>query len=670
MWITFLLCCAALLALLYVPGTFAAKAVGLRNIEAIAVAPLISVALFAILGIAMDVLGLKGPQPVLLASLLFAVGFAVAFFIRKAKLVEPSGYADLSRLDFAELGIAVCVCCIAMAALFLRNIDGADSFLECSDNVFHLNVIQSMLDGASLSMLHITQYAAMDSAQAPFSTSGGFYPAGWHILISMACSMVGSVPAVGENAGAFVFSGVVFALGMGVFLKTVFPGKKGVAAVGSFTFCACAAFPLAPLVVHQVYPNFVGLCCLPGLTALFVARMNESKGPADLFKALGVLVVPVFGCAILHPNAVIAFIVTAVAFLIFYPWSNLVASGSMSVAARVGIPLGLVVAFICVWLGLMDTPLFFSVTSYLWDWTIDPGSALFSALTFGFVLGVPQLVFALFVAAGFVLCLLKSETRWLCLALTVFLGIFFFNACGDPVLKKLFAGYFYTDAERTAALAAIAGVPCAAFGLYSVLNFLKKKSVAFLAGKLPNSVAAFAVPGVVLLAFCYAAYTPCFPSSDNETALGCRTHELRESSIVAFRQAFTNEEKLFCNKTKEITGCDSLILNMPQDGSVFAYAVCGLNVYFKNYCVSGDTANSCLIQAGLSSIASDAEVRNAVIETGAKYVILLDPGDEKKVTATGAYTGSVGWEGFNGLENNSSFKLVLEDGTRKLYEIV
>ncbi len=670
MWITFCLCCVTLLALLYVPGAFAAKVAGFRAAETVAVAPLISIALFAVLGVVLDLLGLKGTQPVLIASLLCAVTFAAVFFARKLRQKEPPSQMGISWPYVAELSIAVCVCCIAMAVLFLRNIDGADSFLECSDNVFHLNVIQSMLDGASLSVLHITQYAAMDASQSPFSPSGGFYPAGWHILVSMACSAVGTVPAIGENAGAFVFAGVVFPLGMAVLLKTVFPCKKGVAAVGSLAFCACAAFPLAPLDVHQVYPNFAALCCLPGLVAFFVARMDKSKKAVDLLKLVGLLIVPALGCAILHPNAVIAFAMMAVAFLVFYPWANLTEGGSLPTAARVGIPLGIVVVFICVWLGLMDTPLFSGVTSYLWSWTTAPGNALFLTLSFGFVLAIPQVVFAFFVVLGFVLCLLKRETRWLCLALAVFLVVFFFNACGDPVLKKLFAGYFYTDAERTAALAAIAGIPCASFGLYSAVAFLRERSAVLLADRAPSFVGAYVVPGVALLAFCYAAYTPYFPFSEDKTALGYRSHELRENSIVAYRKAFTNEEKLFCNKAKEITGPDALVLNKPQDGSVFSYAICGLNVYFKNYWASGDTENSRLIQAGLSSIGTDAAVKNAVVETGAKYVIVLDRGDEKKVSATGAITDETGWDGFKGLEDNNSFKLVLEDGTRKLYEIV
>ena len=667
MWITFLACCMALLALLYIPGTVIAKVVGLQGPEAVAVAPLVSVALFAVLGIVMGLLGLKGVQPVLYSALLLIVVFVLLVAVRGKRGIQLKG-EGLSCSYVVELGVSVLVCSVVMAALFLRNIDGADSFLEFADNVFHLNVIEAMLNGGSLSILHVTQYSGMESpAQTPYSMDGGFYPAGWHILVAMSCYMSSASATIGENAGAFTFAAIVFPVGVSVLLKSVFPDRKGIAAVGSFAYCACAAFPLAPLDVHQIYPNFAAMCALPGLVAFFALRMRKIGSVPDLLKTAVLLIVPLLGCAVFHPNVFIAFFVAVYSFLLVYPWSGIF-SGERRVAC-VLIPVAVSVVFVIGWVAIANTPIFSGVTSFLWEWTISPSEALFSAISFGLVLRIPQFVFALFAVIGFVACLKRPNSRWLSLSLALFLLIYFFNACGDPEMKRLFAGYWYTDAERTAALAALMAVPCAAVGLYSFALAAYRAVCGVIAGKVPARVLLPSVAGVVVFVFCLVAYMPYLPFSSSPTALGYRMNELRSSSVVAYRAFFTSAEKAFCDEAKAVVG-DDLVLNMPQDGSQFAYSVCGLNVYYKGYVDDNDSSESKLIRGNLSNIGSNKEIEQLVEASAAKYVIVLDRGDLSKADSVIWGTpGDPGWEGFRDLDDNSSFKLILEDGCLKLYEI-
>lgn len=667
MWITFLVCCMALLVLLYVPGSIIAKAVGLRGPEVVAVAPLNSVALFAVLGIVMGLLELKGVQPVLCSSLLLLVVFVLVIILKRRRGIQPKG-EGLSYSYAAELGISIVVCSVVMAALFLRNIDGADSFLEFADNVFHLNVIEAMLNGSSLSILHVTQYSDMEfPAQTPYSADGGFYPAGWHILVAMSCYMSGATATIGENAGAFTFAAVVFPVEMSILLKSVFPDRKGIAAIGSFAYCACAAFPLAPLDVHQIYPNFAAMCVLPGLVAFLILGVRKAGSGTDLFKTAALLIIPLLGCAVLHPNVFIAFFVVVFSFLLVYPWGELFAGERRRLCVL--IPVSASVVFVVGWILVANTPVFSGVTSFLWEWTISPSEALLSAISFGLVLRIPQFVFALFVVIGFIVCLKKPSSRWLSLSLALFLVVYFFNACGDPETKRLFAGYWYTDPERTAALVALMAVPCAAVGLHSLVSLVYRAISKAVSGRVSERVLLPGVAGVIAFVFCLAAYMPYFPFSSDPTALGYRMNELRNSSVVAYRPFFTSAEKAFCDEAKAVVG-DSLVLNMPQDGSQFAYAVCGLNVYYKSYVDDDDSAESKLIRGNLSSIGSNKEVEELVEASTAKYVIVLDRGDLSRAdSAIWGTPGDPGWEGFNGLDDNGSFKLVLENGDLKLYEI-
>lgn len=671
MWLSFVLCCMALLAVLYVPGALASKAAGLSPFEVLVLAPLTSVALYAALGILLDASGLRGLGSLSMGAIACSLLFLALLLIRRYQNKRQASRARVDRGVVVELAVSVCVCSVAMAYLYVKALGGADSFLECSDNAFHLNQIKAMLDGGSLSLLHAGQYSAMSyAAQAPFSISGSFYPAGWHILVALACSLTGAPATVGENAGAFVFAGIVFSSGMALLLKSVFPSKRGVAAVGSFALCSCAAFPLSPLVVHQIYPNFAALCALPGLMAFIVMRMDEACGKTDLAKTVALLLVPLFGCAALHPNVVIALLVMSVSMLVLYPWGRLSRSSKPGFVHRISIPFAIVVVFICGWAVSIDTPIFSGVTSYLWSWTIPPVDAFVRALSFGFVLGIPQLVFAVFVALGFLVCAKERRSRWVCLSLIAFLVIFFFNACGTPEVKKIFAGYWYTDAERTAALVALAAIPCAAVGLFTLLDYSWRKTSVVVAKKGSTPLLQYAMSCAIVVCFCVVAYMPYFPFSGSPTAIGFRRIELHDGSVAGQRTVFTEEEKEFCDKARVIAG-DDLVLNVPQDGSMFSYSVCGLNVYYKSFVSSEDSSDSQLIRTQLSSYENNDAVRKAVAAAGARFVIVLDKGDPERVDfhLWGDYN-DYGWEGFRGLDGNSSFRLVLEDGTRRLYEIV
>ena len=69
------------------------------------------------------------------------------------------------------------------------------------------------------------------------------------------------------------------------------------------------------------------------------------------------------------------------------------------------------------------------------------------------------------------------------------------------------------------------------------------------------------------------------------------------------------------------------MINQPNDGSVFSYALDGLDVMYRrmrDYGGSGETDGSKLIRLHLDEITTNEEVRHAVEETGAEYVLQLD----------------------------------------------
>lgn len=104
-------------------------------------------------------------------------------------------------------------------------------------------------------------------------------------------------------------------------------------------------------------------------------------------------------------------------------------------------------------------------------------------------------------------------------------------------------------------------------------------------------------------------------------------HYLMESGYdEGEEQVYSAEEQRFVRKVLEMIPGGALVINQPHDGSAFAYGLDGLNTYFRHIDTEGTTEQSRTIRDHLSDIATDSTVREAVRNSGAQYVLLLDQG--------------------------------------------
>ena len=213
MWITFAMVCLTCL-LLFVPGFLLLRLLNLTGIGLFSGAVAISGLIFVALGIVFDSAGLLGPCPMMCAYLVITV-FEILLLIsfRKKGLIDKrketlSSLIKGWSLDFAFVYV-VCGLLI-MGLLFVKNLDGADSFLAFADNVTHLSFIANMMDGGSFSTLKMSQYNHLSAEQIPFLENEAYYPGAWHIVAAMAGSVFDASPALVENAVNYVFVAVVF----------------------------------------------------------------------------------------------------------------------------------------------------------------------------------------------------------------------------------------------------------------------------------------------------------------------------------------------------------------------------------------------------------------------------------------------------------------------------
>lgn len=120
-----------------------------------------------------------------------------------------------------------------------------------------------------------------------------------------------------------------------------------------------------------------------------------------------------------------------------------------------------------------------------------------------------------------------------------------------------------------------------------------------------------------------------------------------------------------------ITGHDDLILNIPLDGSMYAYPIDDANVFYKRELTGPDSETSQALRLRLNEYAESPEVQKAVEETGAKYVLQLSvKGPEGANYADYERNRPEDWVGIVSVTPDTpGFKLVLSDGNMALYAI-
>ena len=117
------------------------------------------------------------------------------------------------------------------------------------------------------------------------------------------------------------------------------------------------------------------------------------------------------------------------------------------------------------------------------------------------------------------------------------------------------------------------------------------------------------------------------------------------------------------------------MINNPNDGSLFAYSENKLKAYNRaltGYGSASETAESALLRTSMDSYANNAEVVRAVEQICAHYVLQLDcnSGEDPGALLFGSPPSSM-WTGIDGItQDTPGFKLILEDGDMRLFEIV
>lgn len=663
---------------LYLPGTLFALALRMRRLEAILIAPPLTLAAYFLLGV---LSGLVESVPwfclPLGALLLAAIVYLVSRTLVKDNIslvVSRAGEHEESSNDWGVTLLYLAVSLIVMFFTFIMTLDGPTSVMQHSDNTWHLGLTRVIAETGNYSALRSTVYpSALGSGAIPFAEHI-FYPNSWHVIGSFMMSALRVPSTLAENATNFLFAAVVYPLAMCALMRKLFEDNPGIIKAGAFVVQAFVAFPLGMYLFGPLYPNVAAFTCAPIVAVLFICAVEA--GPIkDKVAGAALFCVASLGAVSLQPNVVFTAAVFLAPYCVFKIYVGVRAAGhGARLALAASAFFALLVAVI--WYALYRAPFMQGVVTFGWPPMGNGVQGAANVLTLGLRALTPQVFMAFLVLLGIAGAVLHREWLWFAIAFILMSVLYAIGTSNDGFLRDLLTGFWYSDPWRTSACVVMMAVPLAAIGLRSSLSWLRDVTVRMFdsAGSVTNKRIAL---GFWMALYLLLAFYPSFNYGTQrvETAFGAVTEEITANNLFTNEQSYTGYEHDFVEKVKQVVPAGALIINFPSDGSLFAYDIDDLNVYYKSATGGAESPTSLSIRQGLSKYASDSSVRDAVASTGAQYVLLLDKNGfddqgDYQWSIYAAYSKNE-WHGLIELADGTpGFETVLAEQNMRLYRIV
>ena len=690
MWLTFAFAYLLLVALM-APFALVGRFSDFSWAASICLAPVCGIALIAVSGIALCAFNIRTG---LIGMCLTSYALALILFSILKKLRSPKAcslvlYTD-SQNSFILLAIFLIVAALFYLFFFVKPLDGPSSFIQFSDNASHLARIETMAKDGFFSTIK-TGIKPIDFSSATDAADNihrGYYPAGFHILSALIVSAFSTSAILAENVVLFFFLSIVYPLSFFIFYKVIFDRGEMIIA-GLLAMVVFMAFPLSLITYGPLFPTMASGVCLPLAAAFFILAFDCGGNVTFDIKPLIIFFVVCFALFTLQPNTIFALAVLLLPYCCYYLYlfGSDVSSRRCKLARRFLYPILFILFAGAVWFAAYASPLFHSVVSFTWEKLLTPEEAICSVLDLSLRWGFPQTVLGFFVLLGFLKLCFDPSRRWLCASYVLMAIIYIVGISTEGFWKHFLAGFWYTDPYRTAACVALFAIPIASVGIGFLMSLVqsflerifynkRRRAHAIIIGV--SCVSTLIICSLLITQDRYQPFSnPVNQFQQNgvsETrALLAMLNNLEQLNKPGEDALLSGEEIEFLSEVKAVVG-DDIVLNNPYDGSVYAYPLNGINVYYKGLDVSKSEDNR-LIRTHVNLYSHDADLNASVEATRARYLLLLDTTNYIPVSDNVAWSKYViypvrEWRGFeNALKDGVHAELVLSKGKCRLYRI-
>lgn len=679
MWLEFFSALPLFFLLIYVPGWLIARCLTRDAYVALAMAPLVSTCAYSVLTIIYGALGIFTTWLTLFAPLTL-VGVAALVLLRRGHRgeawSEPISVSTQetwkeelkSYLPYVIFGTLVCF------AFFIKPLDGPSSFTWRTDNSQHLNLIARYVNTGNWSMLHASIYE--DPSQAAIMNSS-YYPSGWHILVCMIMSALGSTAPFASNVANAVLIAFTMPTTVYLFMRTVLRDKPFAVRLGAIFPLSFTVFPWRIIIPEGRSPFFLGLLFSLGIVVMVVTLCEEAFERKLHGSYIALLFISLLACGFAHPSGVFSGGVILVPYLVSVVWRALVAEDGPKARLKGLLGVGvLLVAIGAVWMFCYSIPMIKAMgewTRFAYCRRLD---AVLQVVFMGFKDMPAQPYLALFVWIGIAYSLYRARHLWLTGSFAIFSVLHIIDAVTNNPIKRILTAFWYTDFSRIAASASVAAVPLAALGLYATVRVAQSvfNLVSTQDDKPKRQFVAITIPLLTVLVSALVIYCPSYHIPHGiekvKTSFGHvykRAHKYNNQDNNTLRP----EEEKFLRKVKKIVG-DDLVINFVFDGSCYAYATNDINVYIRrnnSIYYSGDAK---YIIAHIDKLGSDEKLTELLNKYDAHYILLLDideTAEEASVYEDGFNTKV--WRGLIKVDDETpGLETLLSEGDMRLYKIV
>ena len=694
MWNEYIFAIIAAIALLYLPGYLVSRGLKLSRPLAISFAPVISVFAYTTLPIIFYALDLSCSLTRILCPTVVVALLLYGYTLLRSRMNK--GVQDeltLSHHDDIRLGThslsfdsvlfttTIAIGSLVCLFLFSLSLSRPDAFYSCFDNATHLNCVQAFLDSGRWSTLRVSKYLAVENPlSSPTGTNDGFfYPAAWHDTVALVCLLAHTSVATASNALVTVICALVNPLGLLLLIRALLPKCRHTLMLAPILVSSSGAVPWVYPLSGPTLPNLLGMALLAPTLGLLVVTTSSLWARRHPLSCVTVAIASFTALTLAHPNTIFTAYIFCSAFGTHVLNARLKRQEDPSTSRPSRKRLLAITAFwavlVGIWIICYQLPIFSSILGYRRDENCGLAQALYTLCLFRFGITEMQPLLTLAFVAGVIVCL-RKRLWWLLFPVSYF--SFCFVACRIDwdFVKYWFAGMWYMSAYRFASPIVTFALPLLCLGLDDLLGSACRlaRRGAFFSRMSTRTLVAF-----LLALFCVVNF---FPYSHYdieadqgiETAFGRTNRKLRDIYGDKNEHVYSLDEIRFVDRVVELVGKDALVLNFPNDGSMFAYGINHLNAFYRDRSYKGQTPQSDTIRLHLDQYASSQEVHDAVTSTGAAYVLRLDEGvsyDDgiwlkqysKRDVDEWAGIGNVG-------DDTPGFELVLAEGDMRLYRII
>lgn len=463
-------------------------------------------------------------------------------------------------------GIAIFIGAVLIGTLLKAGLGAPDAISQSYDNVFHLNLVQFILDEQDASPIHMT-------LASPAATNL-FYPNTWHATAALVVQLTGASVELATGALVFATSCLVWPIAIQFFAAPLVGRETRHFAAVAVVASGFTAFPYMLIAWGVLYPNLLSTALIPiALGFLYSAlRPGQSPESASPLAAWIGLVGALMASAAAHPNALFGF--AALGFPLAVASLPSCLRAAPSVVSKTVRAVGVLLPF--AFIAVLWTKL--STGDNGREFELSPLKAATSALTNAPLLDQRAWFLTVLVVGGIAVCFVLRLERWLIVSYAVAIMLYTVSSGLSGPLRTAITGLWYNDAHRLAALIPIVAVPLAAIFLARLVDVI---SVGAKTVELPTNVTlsrrTVLASMLIVLVLAAAAFGL---RGSSMTLMISKLHDLHtidESS----RLISTNEIALM-EEARDLLPQDAVIAGNPWNGSALAYTFADRDVVFPH----------------------------------------------------------------------------------------